>query len=181
MRILIRVMSPILDLSLYITLPLMILTCPTIQYYVNITSTLVIWETNWLIPPMDTEIMHRLRCKREGYKPQKLRVYPNQNIIILHYILRLRWIHLLIGSGNYVIQPGAIEQILVMTTKLTTLSYSYNICRIKNPPIIFFTINHFRRLITWVPSRLAWAIDFWGRHQYLNIIIPSTLFTGTEK
>ena len=59
------------------------------------------------------------------------------------------WIHLIIVSGNYVIQPGAIEQVTVMTNKRITMEYIYARFRIKKPPNIVSNLksNRIFRLI----------------------------------
>ena len=57
MRILLRYTTPVLDLSFYITLLLMVLTWTAIQYPINIKSNLGIWTTNYLIPPMGAELI----------------------------------------------------------------------------------------------------------------------------
>ena len=48
-----RIMFPILNLILYITLLIMFLTCPAIHYPINISSILGIWNTNCLIQKTD--------------------------------------------------------------------------------------------------------------------------------
>ena len=66
------------------------------------------------------------------------------------------WYHLLEVLVHYVICPGAIKQVLVMTKNSTTLGYTYSKLRLKNPPKIFYKLTHIGRLIAWTPSRLAW-------------------------
>ena len=53
MRILLRVMSPILNLLLPITLLFVVLTWTTIQYPIKITFILDIWAKNCLVPSID--------------------------------------------------------------------------------------------------------------------------------
>ena len=55
-KILLRVMTPILNLFFYVTLLLMVLTWSTIKYLVKFTYILGIWETNCLILMMDMEL-----------------------------------------------------------------------------------------------------------------------------
>ena len=55
--IILIVMSPVINVYLYIKLLRMVLTCPSIQYPVKITSILGIWATKCIIMKMDVEMM----------------------------------------------------------------------------------------------------------------------------
>ena len=57
MRTLLRIMFPILNLLLYITLLIMVLTWPVTHYLIKIACILGIWTINCLIPPTDAELM----------------------------------------------------------------------------------------------------------------------------
>ena len=60
-------------------------------------------------------------CKREGYYPLCLRALPKENLILKYYIISAWWLHLLDGLGNYVIYPGAVSHIMVMTNNTMNL------------------------------------------------------------
>ena len=81
--------------------------------------------------------------------------FPKENLTIAHYIIRARWLHLLDGLKHYIIHPGEIEQVLLMTNNIITLGYTYVKHRVNNPPDVFYKISHTDRLIAWIPSRLA--------------------------
>ena len=61
----------------------------------------------------------------DGDDTQCLEVFPKKYIILIYYILSAWWIHLLEKFGPYIIQPGEIEQVLLMTTNLMDLGYTY--------------------------------------------------------
>ena len=61
------------------------------------------------------------RRTRERDDSQHIRAFPEKNLILTHYMLSVWWFHLLFTLGNYVIQPGVIELVLVMTKSITTL------------------------------------------------------------
>ena len=65
MRNLLWTPLPILNLLLYITLLIMVLTWPVIQYPINIASIIGIWKTNYIILPTDVELMGGYRLMRE--------------------------------------------------------------------------------------------------------------------
>ena len=83
-----------------------------------------------------------------------LRDFSKDNLILVHYIISEWWLHLLEGLLHYVIHPGAIEQVLVITNNIITLGYTYTKIRLKNSPDIFCKIAHTGRLVAWIPSRL---------------------------
>ena len=47
------------------------------------------------------------------------------------------WLRLLDGLEHYVILPGAVANILLMTNNIMDLGYTYSKRRIKNPPDVF--------------------------------------------
>ena len=51
----------------------------------------------------------------------------------MHYMLSAWWLHLLDGLGHYIIQTGAIAQIILMTNNTMTLGYTYSKLRLKTP------------------------------------------------
>ena len=67
-RTLLRIMPHILNLLLYITILIMVLTWPATYYPIKIKSIIGIWNINRLIPPTDAEIMGGNRRTREGYE-----------------------------------------------------------------------------------------------------------------
>ena len=75
----------------------------------------------------------------------------------MHYMLSALWLHLIDGIGHYVIFPVEVAHILIMTKNIMTLGYNYSKHRLKKPPGIFCENVHISRLITWIPSRLAWT------------------------
>ena len=76
-----------------------------------------------------------------------LRAFPKENPTHTHYMLSLWWLHLLYGLVNYVILPGAIGQVLLMTNNTMTLGYTYSKLRLKNLLDIFYKLAHNRRII----------------------------------
>ena len=52
MMTLLRITPPIINLLLYITLLIMVLTRPTTKYPIKIVSIIEIWNKNFLLPPM---------------------------------------------------------------------------------------------------------------------------------
>ena len=65
--------------------------------------------------------MDKGRIMTEGNGSQQLTSFPKENLILMHYMLSAWWLHLMYGLGHYVIHPGAIEQVLVMTKNIMTL------------------------------------------------------------
>ena len=65
--------------------------------------------------------MGRHRHTREGHESLCIRAFPKENIILTPYIIIAWYLHLLDGLGHYVILPGAIMQILMMTNNIMTL------------------------------------------------------------
>ena len=96
-RTLLRIFFLVFNLLFYITLLIMVLTWPAIQYPINITSILGIWKTNFLITPTDTELMGVQRRTRGGNGSLCLSFFPKDNLIIAHYIISTWWLHLLDG------------------------------------------------------------------------------------
>ena len=158
MRTLLRIFSPILKLLLHITFLIIFLPWPAIQCLVKVVSIIWIWTINCLIPPTDTELMGRHRLTREGHDYLCISPPPKENIILAYYMLSAWWLNILDGIGHYVIRPGEIYQIIMMTNNITTLGYTYDKHRIKNPPDISFQISHISQLIAWILSRLSWNL-----------------------
>ena len=90
----------------------MVLTWPAIQYPINIAFILGIWTTNFVITPMEAELMG-------GHS------FPKENLILTLYMINAWWLHLLDGLGHYFIHPGTVAQIMVMTNNITDLVYTY--------------------------------------------------------
>ena len=157
MRTLLRIFSPVLKLFLHITLLIMLLTWPATQYPIKVAYILGIWKINCLIPPTDTENMGRHRRTREGHDSLCIRAFPKENLILTHDMIIAWCLHLLYGLGHYVMHPGAVAQILMMTNNIMTLGYTYSKHKLKNPPDIFCQIAHISRLIAWIPSILSWT------------------------
>ena len=165
---LLRIMLPILKLLLYTMLLIMVLTWPaTQQYPINIVSILGIWNKNFLILLLYADIMGGHICTREVYDPLCLRSFPEENLILTHYMLSALWLNLLDGLGHYVILPGAIGQVLATTNNIMTLGYTYAKQRLKKPPENFLKFWHIGRIIAWIPSRLAWNTSLRGRDRSL--------------
>ena len=61
-------------------------------------------------------------CRRtsEGDYSLCLRDFPNYNSILTHYLISAWLLHLLDILGNYVILPGAVEKVLVITNNIMT-------------------------------------------------------------
>ena len=111
MRIILRIFYTILELLLNLTLFLMVLTCPAIQYPIKVISILVIWKIILLMPPIYAELIVRHRQKREVHDSLFVRAFPKHNIILAYYMLITWWLHLMYVLGHYVIHTGVIEQI----------------------------------------------------------------------
>ena len=77
-----------------------------------------------------------------------LKVFPKKYFIPAHCIISSWWTHLLEGFGHYVIQPRAIQWLMVTTNNIMNMGYTYAITRLKNTPDIILTITHFRSLST---------------------------------
>ena len=59
------------------------------------------------------------------------------------------WTQFLAGLGNYVIQPGSANKVMVTTTRITNLGYTYAIHRINNIPEIDVTVIN----LLWLSTR----------------------------
>ena len=89
-------------------------------------------------------------------------------------------LHILDELGYYVIFPVAIGQVLVTTNNTTTLGYTYDKHRLKNPPDVIYKLTHIVQIIIWDPSILAWDPALRGRVQPLQLPSPSMAFSGTN-
>ena len=76
MRTLLRIFSLILELILLVTLLVIVLTWPEIQYPIKVTSILGIYKINCLIPPTDVELMVIHRCMKELHDSICIRSFP---------------------------------------------------------------------------------------------------------
>ena len=97
--------------------------------------------------------MGRHRHTREGHESLCIRVFPKGYIILTHYMFSAWWLHLLDGLGHYVILPGSIAYILMITNNIMKFGYTYANYRLMKPPHNFSQITHIIRLIVWIPSR----------------------------
>ena len=61
-----------------------------------------------------------------------------------------------------------------------TLGYTYENHRLKNTSESFCKIAHTGRITAWIPLRLAWTTELWGRDQSLICPRLPTLFAGTN-
>ena len=103
----------------------MVLTYPAIQYPIKISSIIGVCTTNGLIPLKDAELMGGHRCTREVDYSLCLRAFPNDNLILMYYILSAWWLYLLGRQVHHIILPGEVLQILVMTNNIMNLGYTY--------------------------------------------------------
>ena len=94
---------PILKLLFHISLLIMVLAWPVIQYPIKVPSILGIFTINLLIPPKDAELIGRHGRTREGHDPLYIRAFLKDNLILTHYMPSLWWLHLLDGPGHYII------------------------------------------------------------------------------
>ena len=58
---------------------------------------------------------------REVHDSLCIRSSPKENLSLTHYMLSAWWLHILDRIGHYVIRPGAIVKILIMTNNTMTL------------------------------------------------------------
>ena len=90
-----------------------------------------------MIPPTESELMGIHRRKRKGDDSLCLRVFPKDNIILTHYMIRTWWLQFLEGIGHYVIRTGEVAHIVVTTNNIMILGYTY-VKRKTAPPPDFF-------------------------------------------
>ena len=69
----------------------------------------------------------------EGHDSPFLRAFPKDNFVLTHYMISGWWLHLLGGIGHYLIRPGAVAHIMVMTNNIINLCYTYDKRRLKIP------------------------------------------------
>ena len=100
-------------------------------------------------------MMGRHRLTRGVHDYIFIRAFPKENLIIPYYMISSWLLHLLDRLGHYVVHPGAIAKILMISNNIMSLDYTYAKRRFKNPPDIFCQISHISRLISWVPSILS--------------------------
>ena len=101
--------------------------------------------------------MGGFRRTREVDDSQKLRALTEKNLILTHYMINTWWLQLLDGLRRYVIRPGSIKQVLLMTNNIMTLGYTSTKIRLNNTPDIVYRHTNISLIIAWTPSRLAWA------------------------
>ena len=70
---------------------------------------------------MDVELMGVHRSTIKGYKSLCLRAVLKESLTLMNYMLRAWWLRLICGLEKYVIRPGAVAQILVITNNIMTL------------------------------------------------------------
>ena len=85
--------------------------------------------------------MGRCRRKRDIDSPPWVEAFHKKNLILTHCMLTAWWLNILDGLGNYIILPGEMEQLLVMTIYLATLGYANAACRLNNPSYILGIIQ----------------------------------------
>ena len=115
MKTLLMVYLQILNLLLYIKVLIVVTNWTTIHYPIKNTSILGICTTNYLIPPIYTELMGGHIHMRKGDNYLCLRDFPKDNLILKHYMISAWRFQLLDGLGYYAICSGAVAQNLVMT------------------------------------------------------------------
>ena len=80
MRTLLRIMLPILNFLLCITLPIIVITWTATNYSIKIAPILGIGTTNCLIPPMNTELIGIHKRTRESDEYLLFRSFPKENL-----------------------------------------------------------------------------------------------------
>ena len=78
--------------------------------------------------------MGRCQFKREGNNFQYPKDLPKQYLTLTHCVLSVWWMNLMAVLGNYVIRPGEVYKVMMMTTSYTDLGYNYDRQRLKNLP-----------------------------------------------
>ena len=108
MRTLLRSFSPILNLLFHITLLVISLTWPAIQYPIKVAYILGIFTINCLASPMDTERIGIHGLTVEVCDSIFIRAFHKENIILVQYIISAWWFHFLDRLVHYNIRPGSI-------------------------------------------------------------------------
>ena len=111
-----------------------------------------------MIPPIDVYIIDGHICTREVDYYLHLRAFHKYNIIPTLYMLSVWWLHIMGGLVHYVIRPGEVAQILMMTKNIATLGYTYVNHRINISPDLLYKLTHTGRIIAWIPSTLDWDL-----------------------
>ena len=96
-------LPPIFNLLLYITMLVMALTYPAIQYSIMIVYIPGIWTKNCLIPLTDTGLVGGYRRTMERHDSLCLMAFPKDNLTLMQYMLSAWWLQLMYGLINYVI------------------------------------------------------------------------------
>ena len=81
-------------------------------------------------------------------------------------------LHFLDLLRHYVIRPGTIEKVLVITNNIITLDYTYSKHMLKKPHGILCKLIHTFRLVLWIHSRLSWTLLLLGMDQSLLFTHP---------
>ena len=158
-RIILRVMIPVLGLIIFFTLPLIVLTCTFIKYYIKIKSVPGIWTLNCPIPQDYSKLMGGFQCTRGVDVSQWPKSFPGKHFVLTHYMLSLWWMNFMKVWVHYLIQPGSVDQVMVTTTSIADLRYTYSIYRLKKTPdIIVLTIN-LVWLSTWTTSIISCTLS----------------------
>ena len=91
--------------------------------------------------------MGGIRHKRKKTPPSCLETLPKENIILTQYIITARWLIFLDRIGHYIILPGKMDQLLVITINLNTPGYNYASRRLKKPTEILGIIQRLNHLL----------------------------------
>ena len=162
MRIHLKVMILILGLIIYFTLLLIVRTCTFKKYSISITSVLGIWTLNCPIPQDYSKLMGGFQCTMEVYVSQWPKYFPEQHLILTNYFLSLWWTNFMTGFVQYLIQPRAVDQVMVMTVRILDLGYTYSIYRLKKTPNNNVSTINLVWISTWTTSSISWNLDLWG-------------------
>ena len=157
----------------------MVLTCTFIKYSINITSVIGIWTLNFPILKNCAKLMGGCQHTREVDVSHWPKYFPDKYLVLTHYMLSLWWTDFLTGLGQYLIQPGEVDQVMLMTTILVDIGYNYSRYRHNNTPDIIFLVFNLVWLSTWTTSIISCNLAVWGIYHYLNSIYHTTDITGT--
>ena len=117
--------TPVISLFIYFIILFMVLNWILIKYTTKITSVIVIWNLNCLIPPTDAEPMGGIRCIKQVEVSQCLKILQNQDFILTHCMISKWWVQLLEVLGHYLIQTRTAKMVLAITISLVGLGYTY--------------------------------------------------------
>ena len=78
----------------------------------------------------------------EGDNYQFLKYLCKKDIILTQYMLSARWMNFMEGLRHYMIRTGEVDQVMVLSTSLTELGYTYVIHRLnKSPDTVFIKLT----------------------------------------